>query len=170
MSYSYLIAKAEVRDAGPKGRGVFARFPIAAGETVAAFGGSVYHKTDFDALSDDRRVHAIQIDDELYMVGPADPDPADLANHSCSPNTGIVGNVMLVAMVGIARDEEICFDYAMCDAADYDEFVCSCGSASCRKVVTSVDWQRPELQERYRGWMSSYLQRRIDAAAVDRRR
>lgn len=165
MRHSFLTGKADVRDAGRKGLGVFANAPIAAGETIAGFGGYVMDRAEFDALPELRRVHAIQIDDELYMVGPPEPEPADYANHSCAPNAGLVGNVLLVAMTDITPGEEICFDYAMCDAADYDEFVCECGSDACRKVVTSADWQLGDLQERYRGWMSAYLQRRIAARA-----
>lgn len=167
MSQSYFTAKAEVRAAGHKGLGVFAVAPIAAGETVAAFGGTVCSREEFDALPDVRRIHALQIDDELYMIGPPEYEPADMFNHSCTPNCGIVGNILLVAMGDIAVGDELSFDYAMCDAADYDEFVCLCEADGCRRVVTSADWQRPELQARYRGYMSSYLVRRIEAAAVD---
>ena len=163
MSYSFLSQKAQVGDAGRKGLGVFATAPIAAGDTIAAFGGHVLHKRDFDALPEFRKIHGIQIDDELFVVGDEELEPADYPNHSCAPNTGIVGSIMLVAMTDIAPGEEICFDYAMCDSSDYDEFVCECGTPACRKVVTSADWQLPELQERYRGFMSSYLQRRIEA-------
>ena len=84
-------------------------------------------------------------------------------NHSCAPNAGIVGNILVVAMRDIGVGEEICFDYAMCDAADYDEFTCACGEPDCRGVVTGADWKLPELRERYDGWRSTYLQRRIDA-------
>jgi hypothetical protein len=161
MYQSFLSAKAEVRTAGAKGVGVFARAPIAAGETVAAFGGSAVHTDEFYALSNARRVHGIQIADDLFMVGPDEPEPADRVNHSCDPNAGIVGNVLLVAMREIGVDEEICFDYAMADSDDYDEFACECGAATCRRTVTGADWKLPELQDRYRGWTSSYLERRI---------
>jgi hypothetical protein len=164
MSQSYFTPKAEVRSAGHKGLGAFAVAPIAAGETVAAFGGTVCSREAFDALPDIRRIHALQIDDELYMIGPPEYEEADMFNHACTPNCGIVGNILLVAMDDIAVGDELSFDYAMCDAADYDEFVCLCEAEGCRRVVTSADWQRPELQQRYRGFMSSYLVRRIDAA------
>jgi hypothetical protein len=159
----YLCDRAEARDAGRKGRGVFATTVIPAGTTVAAFGGYVCGRAELDALTDERRAHSIQIDDDLYMVGADAPEPADFVNHSCAPNAGIVGNILLVAMRDIGAGEEICLDYAMCDAADYDEFVCACADDACRRVVTSADWKRPELRERYRGWRSSYLQRRLDA-------
>jgi hypothetical protein len=66
-------------------------------------------------------------------------------------------------MRDIAPGEELSFDYAMCDASDYDEFRCLCGVAACREVVTGSDWRDPDLQEKYAGWFSPYLTRRIAA-------
>jgi SET domain-containing protein len=165
---SYLTSRASVRDAGRKGHGVFAVAPIAAGETIAGWGGEVMDRDAFGRLTEHRRTHSIQIDEHLYMVGPEHPEAADFANHSCAPNAGIVGNILLVAMVAIAAGEEICFDYAMADTDDYDEFVCECGTPQCRRLVTGGDWRIPELQDRYRGFMSSYVERRIAADAGSR--
>ena len=64
-------------------------------------------------------------------------------------------------MRDIAVGEEVCLDYAMCDGSDYDEFDCSCGSPNCRGRISRSDWERPELWERYNGYFSPYLQRRI---------
>jgi uncharacterized protein len=162
---SYLAPVAEHRDAGRKGVGVFAVAPIAAGTTVAAFGGSATHRDDFEHLDAHRRTHAIQIDEDVFLVSGRDLDPADYVNHSCEPNAGIVGSILVVAMRDIEPGEEICFDYAMCDADDYDEFVCECGTARCRGLVTGADWKRPELQARYAGYFSAYLAKRIEAEA-----
>ena len=63
-------------------------------------------------------------------------------------------------MRDVAAGEELCFDYAMTDTDDYDEFACSCGTASCRGTVTGADWKEPELRDRYRGWRSAYIERR----------
>jgi SET domain-containing protein len=161
-----LTPRAEVRDAGRKGLGIFASQPIARGETLAGFGGQIYERDEFDRLDQDRRTHSIQIDADLYLVSPTELEPADYANHSCEPNAGILGNVLVVAMTEIGAGEEICFDYAMCDAADYDEFVCECGTPSCRGLITGADWKRPELQARYAGYFSSYLANRIAAEAA----
>lgn len=82
-------------------------------------------------------------------------------NHSCEPNVGFGGNVLLVAMRDVAAGEELTTDYALFD--DYDgRLDCGCGTPSCRGVVDGHDWRRPELQTRYRGWFSWYLQRKID--------
>ncbi|MGH3480630.1 MAG: SET domain-containing protein-lysine N-methyltransferase [Nocardioidaceae bacterium] len=71
-------------------------------------------------------------------------------NHSCEPNVGFGGNVMLVAMRDIAAGAELTTDYALFD--DYDgSMECQCGRPACRGRIDGHDWQRPELQERYRG-------------------
>jgi hypothetical protein len=156
-----LTPRAELRDAGRKGLGIFAGQPIARGETIAGFGGQVFDRAEFDRLDQDRRSHSIQIDTDLFLVSPAELDPADYANHSCEPNAGLLGNSLVVAMTDIAPGDEICFDYAMCDDDDYDEFVCACGTPTCRGLITGADWQRPELQARYAGYFSPYLAVRI---------
>ena len=116
-----------------------------AGETVIGFGGYAIDRVTLDELPAERRMHAIQIDDDLFLVGPDPAEPGDLVNHSCDPNCGLVGAVLVVAMRDIEPGEEITFDYAMCDSTDYDEFGCSCDTPHCRKHVTGNDWRRPDL-------------------------
>lgn len=163
MDYNWLSPKAQARPAGEKGWGSFAVEPIEAGETVAAFGGWVVDGTMLDTLTADRQSRSIQIDTDLYMVSGETPEAGDMLNHSCEPNCGLLGQTVLVAMAPIAPGEELCFDYAMCDASDYDEFRCYCGTPTCRGIVTGSDWRDPSLQEKYAGWFSPYLARRIAA-------
>jgi uncharacterized protein len=165
---SWLSPLAATRAAGAKGRGVFAVAAIPAGTTVAGFGGHVVSRAELDDLDHEVQIHALQIDDDLFLASSLSFDDADYVNHSCEPNAGLLGNVIVVAMTDIAPGEEICFDYAMCDSDDYDEFVCECRTPSCRGLVTGADWKRPELQARYAGSFSSYLEQRI-AAEAERR-
>ena len=96
------------------------------------FGGNVVDRAEFDTL-DEELAHALVADRrQLYMVSLPPFAPADLVNHSCEPNCGIIGSCLLVAMRDIEVGEELCFDYAMTDTNDYDEFVCACGTPSCR--------------------------------------
>jgi len=129
--------------------------PIAAGECVVAFGGYMVRGDVFAALPARRRSLSVQVADDLYLVGAAQPEPHDMVNHSCDPNCGILGSTVLVAMRPIAAGEELSYDYAMSDGSPYDEFDCSCGTAACRGRVTGDDWSRPELITRYRGWYSA---------------
>ena len=72
------------------------------------------------------------------------------------------GQISLVAMRDIAPGEEVCFDYAMSDGSDYDEFDCACGASRCRGRIQGTDWMNPELIARYDGYFSPYLRRRIE--------
>jgi SET domain-containing protein len=163
MDYNWLSPKAEARPAGEKGWGSFAVETIAAGETVAAFGGWVVTGAVLETLSADRRSRSIQVDADLYVVSGETPEAGDMLNHSCEPNCGLLGQSLVVAMREIGPGEELCFDYAMCDSRGYDEFRCRCGRPNCREIVTGSDWREPGLQERYAGWFSPYLARRIAA-------
>jgi hypothetical protein len=158
---SWLSPSAAAREAGAKGMGVFALEAIPAGTTVAAFGGAVVDGAELRSLGEHVCHHALQIDDDLFLASMPPFDPADYVNHSCDPNCGIVGSVLMVARRPVGAGEELCFDYAMTDSDDYDEFACACATARCRGVVRGTDWTRPDLRARYGGWFSAYLARRI---------
>jgi hypothetical protein len=89
-------------------------------------------------------------------------EPADFINHSCDPNCGLQGQIILVAMTDIQPGEEVTFDYAMTDSSPFDEFDCSCASPRCRGKVTRDDWKLPDLWQRYEGYFSTYLGNRIN--------
>ncbi len=162
--HSYLSPKLERRAAPDKGGvGVFARAAIAPGEILTVWGGVVVPGSRLSEFSEYARTHGLQVEDDLFLLPLTADDPADAFNHSCDPNAGLYGQIALVAMRPIAPDEEVCFDYAMSDSNPYDEFDCGCGTPLCRGRITADDWQRPDLQQRYRGYFSPYLQRRIDA-------
>ena len=161
--HEYVSPKLEVRQLPHKGgHGIFALEPIQAGELLVLWGGVVTPANEFFQLPAEVRRYSIQIEEELFLVPEWPPEPASFINHSCDPNAGLSGQIALVAMRDIAAGEEICFDYAMSDGSPYDEFECHCGASTCRGRVTGDDWRRPELWERYAGYFSPYLQRRIE--------
>ena len=45
---------------------------------------------------------------------------------------------------------------------------CNCGVRNCRKTLTGKDWQRPELQNKYAGYFSAYLARKIAIIETER--
>lgn len=157
---SFLSNKCEVRAKGSGHQGVYARAPIAQGEVIAVWGGEIWTREQFMQLPVQLRRLTLQVEEDLYLSGP-DEDPADYVNHSCNPNAGLSGQIVLIAMREIAPGEEVCFDYAMSDGSDYDEFACECGAPNCRRFIRGSDWRNPALWERYRGYFSPYLQRRI---------
>jgi hypothetical protein len=166
LDFNWLSPKAQSRPAGGKGWGSFAIEPIGKGETVVGFGGWVVTREVLETMIPDRQHRSIQVDENLYLVSADTPEPGDMLNHSCEPNCGLVGGTLLVAMRDIAPGEELTFDYAMCDASDYDEFTCLCSEPTCRGTVTGSDWRDPVLQAKYHGWFSPYLVRRIAAVGT----
>lgn len=160
-STSYLSPAAQGRDHLEKGgRGVFALRSIKKGELLVVWGGDVITEERLLRLPFGLRRLMIQVEEGHYLLS-AHEGPADWINHSCDPNAGLSGQIALVAMRPIDPGEEICFDYAMSDSSSYDEFDCHCGTERCRNRVTANDWLLPELQRRYDGYFSPYLQRRI---------
>lgn len=162
MRCNWLTPKAGVRLAGSdRGHGSFAIEPISAGEPVAAFGGWVVDRRRLIQAPSDRQARSIQIEDDLYLMSGDEPEPGDMVNHSCDPNCGLAGQIVVVALRDIDIGEELTFDYAMCDGYPEVLFRCECGSAGCRGEVTGDDWRKPALRLRYRGYFAPYLERRI---------
>ena len=144
------------------GFGVYAQERVSTGELLVVWGGSVVDFETLVMLPAIKQIRSVQVEDDRYLVSHSANDPADYFNHCCDPNAGLSGQIALVAMREIEPGEEVCFDYAMTDASPYDEFECECGLAVCRQRITGNDWMNPELQERYAGFFSPYLQRRVD--------
>ena len=82
-------------------------------------------------------------------------------NHSCEPNLGLQGQIVYIALRDIAADEELTFDYAT-NGDEPEEMICRCGAPTCRGKVTGDDWRKPELQRKYDGYFSWFIQRRIN--------
>ena len=167
-AHSYLSKKCIVRETGDRGgRTGVAQDRISKGELIVIWSGTLVDGAELDALPQTVRRYSLQVEENQYLVSLSDCEPPDFVNHSCEPNAGLSGQIALVAMRDIEAGEEITYDYAMSDGSAYDEFECGCGAAACRGRVSGEDWKRGELWQRYAGYFSPYLQRRI---ALERRR
>jgi len=163
---SYRSAKTEVRESPIHARGLFAKQAIAAGEVVAIKGGYILTGTEWAVLERQLGPAEIQISEE-HFIAPTSQEQRDgcmvYSNHSCDPNIAIQGQIVFVAMRDIAPDEELTHDWATTDDLDY-AMECNCGSPGCRGTITGRDWMKTELQQKYRGWFSWFIQRKIDAS------
>jgi uncharacterized protein len=149
---------------GIAGRGLVATEPIGKGEVVAVKAGHIVTTAMLQSLPERLQNSDVQITDDLHLAALTDDEYESVMlfiNHSCEPNVGFAGNIVLVAMRDIDADEELTTDYALFD--DYDgSMECRCGRPLCRGRIGGRDWQRPELQQRYRGYFSWYLERRLN--------
>ena len=165
---SWISPKASKGGPSPiEGRGVHALQSIGAGEVVAVKGGHIVDQTTVQSLPEAIRNSQFRIADDLFMAA-LDEDEYEavmmFVNHSCDPNIGMAGNVVLVAVRGISPGEELTIDYALFDDSD-EVMECRCGTASCRGTITGKDWARPDLQERYKGSFSWWVEHKIEQAA-----
>jgi uncharacterized protein len=160
---SYLSPRTAVKPSPIHGRGLFAVEPIAKGEIVAIKGGYVFDSATRREAEQRLGPAEIPVADGFF-VGPLAEEEREGAmiwsNHSCDPNIGVQGQIVFVAMRDIEAGEELTHDWATTDDERY-EMTCRCGARSCRGTITGQDWRRPELQQRYRGYMSWYLERKI---------
>jgi len=125
-------AVAAVTDLPGRGRGVVATRPIAAGETALIFRGPRRRLTEIADFT-----HVLEIGPGLYLGSSGGVD--DLVNHSCEPDcvAFVDGKTVgLRAIRDIAPGEELTYDYSTMMLTDPTRFVCACGAASCRGVVT----------------------------------
>ena len=161
---SYLSPKTVVKTSPIQGRGLFAAERIEPGEIVCVKGGHIFHRSRLAELTAQLGPAEIQIADDLF-IGPLSAEDREgsmiFSNHSCDPNIGVKGQVVFVAMRTIETGEELTHDWATTDDDAY-EMECRCNSTNCRKTITGKDWRKKELQNRYRGFMSWYLQEKID--------
>jgi hypothetical protein len=160
---SYVSPKAEIRSSPVRGRGLFATGEFHLGEVAYVMGGCVFTRQSSESAGPGSpfQRYEIQIADNLF-IGAIHPDDCMIAsNHSCDPNTAVQGQIVFVALRDIAAGEELTHDWATTDDAVY-AIDCRCGSAACRRIITGKDWQQKDLQLKYRGLFSWYLEQKIE--------
>lgn len=161
---SYLSSRTIVKESPIEGRGLFAKEPIPRGEIVAIKGGYIFDTATLKEIEGRLGPAEIPVADGFH-IGPVEAGEREGAmlftNHSCDPNIGVQGQIVFVAMRDIEAGEELTHDWATTDDDTY-RMECRCGADGCRGTVTGQDWRRKDLQEKYRGFFSWYLQRKID--------
>lgn len=120
------IPNIEVRDSLISGRGLFATVLITKGKIVLLWNPKVLSREEAEKLSEYEKKHYLYPEGEMMLwMQP----PERYINHSCEPNTHVVGRSD-VALRDIQPGEEITSDYM---DVGTEGFKCHCGSASCRK-------------------------------------
>jgi hypothetical protein len=167
---TYFSPKVDKRKSAIDGRGLFAREDISAGEVLVVKGGYVLTRAQRDQVGTLLGPSEIQITEDLF-IGPTTRREREGGmmhlNHSCEPNLGLQGQVVYVALRDIRMGEELTADYAMTDDEPY-EMTCRCGRPTCRGTITGFDWRKPEIQAKYAGYFSWFIQRRIDQLSQPR--
>ena len=138
-----------------EGYGLFAAEDIAGGTLLVRLGGRLVSTAELADLiaranADPAApyIDTITVYEDAHLVIPPGTQ-AHFCNHSCGPNTWHVGPYEIAARRDIRAGEEVTIDYGTTSGAPGLSLACNCGSALCRHEITSEDWRRPELQDRY---------------------
>lgn len=170
---TWIDPRVQVRQSRVSAKGLFATAPIKKDEPVVVFGGVVFSTADVEAGKAKKR-SLLMVGEDLWLgERPEDPDQVDwFLNHSCDPNLWFQDEVTLIARRDIVAWEEVTLDYAMHfgDAKWTMKERCRCGSPNCRGVITGRDWMLEDLQKRYSGHFSPFLNGRIVRLRQERTR
>ncbi len=163
----WIDSRVVTRRSSIEGTGQYAAAPIRAGEVVSVWGGGTLI-SDAElrriARSGQRYSSAAIGEDQnlLWDVVESGDDGPGGANHSCDPNLWMQDERTVSARRDIAAGEELTIDYALMTVSPDWRMACQCGARLCRGVVTGNDWQLPELQQRYAGHFSPFINTRIN--------
>ncbi|HVP05464.1 MAG TPA: SET domain-containing protein-lysine N-methyltransferase, partial [Dehalococcoidia bacterium] len=120
-----------VRDAGSRGRGVFAMRDFKRGEFIfRRRHARVVTQEELSSLSADEIMHMCELDWDRYAIL---LPPGCYLNHSCDPNAMRSG-VKVFAWRDIRAGDEIVIDYRL-NATGGERWECDCGSSSCLGYV-----------------------------------
>jgi SET domain-containing protein len=135
-----VIGDVEVRDAGAKGCGVYARRTFEQGEFIFRRRHTrILRAADLDRATDWERIHLCELGfDRFGVLAP----PGCYLNHSCDPNAMCHG-VKVFAWRRLAKGEEITIDYRLNAFDDGETWPCACGAATCTGTVESSFFTMP---------------------------
>jgi uncharacterized protein len=163
-----------VKPSSIDGNGLSTTCDLPEGTLLMIWGGDVVARQGID-YSRYRTETVVPISETHYLALPVTDDGESLdvfLNHSCDPTAWLMDEVTVVARCALKAGEEITTEFATW--FDYEPGsvysaggMCKCGSPLCRKILSPRDWQRAELQERFAGHFSPFLQRRIRARILE---
>jgi uncharacterized protein len=138
----------QVRRSGVHGKGVFVLAPIAAGERILEYTGSVITWKQAKKLpphnpEDPNHTFFFHIDNKHVINGLDGGNAAKWINHACKPNCEADeddGRVFITALRDIDPGEELNYDYGLILDGKHTkkvkkEFACHCGARKCRGTM-----------------------------------
>ncbi len=144
------------QDTGRADLGIFTDAPIEKGKPLFSYddwiedeklGWEVLTPEEVETLSPDERFRFLRYSYDLdfgKMIGTFEWEHAqhisNFMNHSCEPNMMYGDNNTIIAMRDIEAGEELTIDYGTFIVNIDQDFICSCGSDHCRKIIRKDDW------------------------------
>ncbi len=157
------IKNLEVRQSKIHGAGVFAKEKIEKDSVIGILSGKILKEEDLNSIDENLKKYIFPIEDKIYVAPESfyDIPPIFFMNHSCDPNAGIKGNIVIIALRDINPDEEITIDYATL-FFNGTRILCNCNSENCRKSIHGTDILMPEIQKKYKDHISEWIKRKLE--------
>ncbi len=174
--FHWLNEKIEPRKVEGYGTGLFAKKNLKQGERLIVIGGYIMTIEEESNLGGKCSDNGVQITEDLVISisKSSEYEGYNFLNHNCEPNSGFRGQIFLVAMRDIKKDEQITIDYAMVlyktSKGPRYKLECLCGNPKCRKSITDMDWKRSDLQKKYTGYFQYFIQEKIDKLQKTKRK
>ena len=155
-----------VRDSAIAGQGLFSNETLDQGTVVIRLGGRLVDTDELRRLieTSEHYVDTLTVFEDVHLVLPA-LTTVHYGNHSCDPDLWHVGPYEIATRRHVDAGEELTIDYGTQTGAPGFSMPCHCGAADCRGAVTSEDWRRADLRQRYAGHWVPALAERIDRGA-----
>lgn len=132
------------------GKGLFADEKIKRNEKIAYIEGPIRVVRDFSNFSKKDYFASFNwIGIGKYSWIDTINSPFRFINHSCDPNSAIIGTRTVIALKNINQDEEITMDYSLTEAGQDWSIVCSCGSKNCRGKIGPINTLPKKVYEKH---------------------
>ncbi len=162
-----MITDITVKEAGSKGKGVFALRAFRKGEFIfrRRRGRAVANRGEIPSLSEEDQRHLTELD---FKTSALLLPPGCYLNHSCDPDSMRSG-VKIFAWRDIRPGDEITIDYRL-NAFGAQRWKCGCGSQNCPGEITGSFFALDEeRQRRYLPYAPGFLRRAYRQRALSPR-
>jgi len=139
------------------GKGLFAAEKLRRGETIFVARGPLVRRNSRTRFRVGARWLAIGKDS---WIAPPQSNLWWFINHSCRPNAGIRGRVIVVALHQIRPGEEVTIDYGITEADPFYRLGvwCRCKSKECRKFIGGIQTLPRNAFVRYLPFVPKFIQ------------
>ncbi len=137
--------------------------PVKAGETVLTLDGEELDRPSRHSIQLDERTH-IEVTGDSPLEQLMLSHPWRFTNHSCDPNTRLVGRA-LVALKPVRAGDEITYNYNTSEWELAEPFECGCGSPDCERTIRGFKYVERQERERIRPLLAPHLLGRLGETA-----
>ncbi len=153
-----------IRKSKIEGQGIFATKKFQRGEFIFTVQGPVIKYT----VPPDWRVGPdwLNVGENSWKI-PYSDNPWIFINHSCNPNAIVRNGNKVMALRPIASNDEITIDYSLTETMRSWRMKCKCGLKTCRATIKSVQFLSRDVFEKYKKYLSKFLQQEYQKQRVE---